>query len=106
MFLVVRRDLTSTRPVTAFLHHLQLACHESCSAPLLLFFFSSRRRHTRLVSDWSSDVCSSDLRMWLVPTSSTTFHGRCRQMGHGTWCSMWEPTTSFANPMRAQPSGT
>src|SRR5262249_58684923 len=25
------------------------------------FFFSSRRRHTRLVSDWSSDVCSSDL---------------------------------------------
>src|SRR5438046_2669945 len=27
----------------------------------LIFFFSSRRRHTRLVSDWSSDVCSSDL---------------------------------------------
>src|SRR5438046_410935 len=27
----------------------------------MLFFFSSRRRHTRLVSDWSSDVCSSDL---------------------------------------------
>src|SRR5574341_1740877 len=26
------------------------------------FFFSSRRRHTRLVGDWSSDVCSSDLR--------------------------------------------
>src|SRR5262249_56244548 len=26
-----------------------------------LCFFSSRRRHTRLVSDWSSDVCSSDL---------------------------------------------
>src|SRR5262249_56859175 len=25
--------------------------------------FSSRRRHTRLVSDWSSDVCSSDLRL-------------------------------------------
>src|SRR5258706_11898826 len=25
------------------------------------FFFSSRRRHTILVSDWSSDVCSSDL---------------------------------------------
>src|SRR5262249_56931059 len=28
---------------------------------VLFFFFSSRRRHTRLVSDWSSDVCSSDL---------------------------------------------
>src|SRR5256885_14453354 len=28
---------------------------------LFLFFFSSRRRHTRLQGDWSSDVCSSDL---------------------------------------------
>src|SRR5256885_6416867 len=27
-----------------------------------VFFFSSRRRHTRLQGDWSSDVCSSDLR--------------------------------------------
>src|SRR5260370_26463745 len=26
------------------------------------FFFSSRRRHTRFKCDWSSDVCSSDLR--------------------------------------------
>src|SRR3712207_5773713 len=29
---------------------------------LLFFFFSSRRRHTRYWRDWSSDVCSSDLR--------------------------------------------
>src|SRR5438876_10800388 len=28
---------------------------------LFLFFFSSRRRHTRWTGDWSSDVCSSDL---------------------------------------------
>src|SRR5437588_3318443 len=28
---------------------------------LLFFFFSSRRRHTRSLCDWSSDVCSSDL---------------------------------------------
>src|SRR5205814_837475 len=28
---------------------------------MLSFFFSSRRRHTRCLSDWSSDVCSSDL---------------------------------------------
>src|SRR2546426_12359047 len=27
----------------------------------VIFFFSSRRRHTRLQGDWSSDVCSSDL---------------------------------------------
>src|SRR5205814_6604834 len=28
---------------------------------IVTFFFSSRRRHTRCLSDWSSDVCSSDL---------------------------------------------
>src|SRR5207245_7965511 len=28
-----------------------------------LFFFSSRRRHTRCYRDWSSDVCSSDLTL-------------------------------------------
>src|SRR5256885_10562038 len=33
------------------------------------FFFSSRRRHTRLQGDWSSDVCSSDL------TGKVTFTG-------------------------------
>src|SRR5437762_12369722 len=27
----------------------------------MFFFFSSRRRHTRYIGDWSSDVCSSDL---------------------------------------------
>src|SRR2546430_9125751 len=29
---------------------------------LFFFFFSSRRRHTRFDCDWSSDVCSSDLK--------------------------------------------
>src|SRR2546429_5420086 len=29
---------------------------------MVYFFFSSRRRHTRCSRDWSSDVCSSDLR--------------------------------------------
>src|SRR5438874_13300731 len=29
-----------------------------------MFFFSSRRRHTRSLRDWSSDVCSSDL--WMI----------------------------------------
>src|SRR5260221_6549634 len=32
---------------------------------LIDFFFSSRRRHTRSLCDWSSDVCSSDLYMFL-----------------------------------------
>src|SRR2546426_5727743 len=31
------------------------------SSRVSCFFFSSRRRHTRLQGDWSSDVCSSDL---------------------------------------------
>src|SRR6266496_4554950 len=32
----------------------------------IFFFFSSRRRHTRSLRDWSSDVCSSDLDIWPV----------------------------------------
>src|SRR6266480_5359738 len=44
------------------------------------FFFSSRRRHTRLTCDWSSDVCSSDLvtgtsrvgTTWLVLAVAST----------------------------------
>src|SRR2546430_11805892 len=32
------------------------------SRPVYVFFFSSRRRHTRFDCDWSSDVCSSDLK--------------------------------------------
>src|SRR5215211_8650471 len=34
------------------------------SVEVLFFFFSSRRRHTRSLCDWSSDVCSSDLGYW------------------------------------------
>src|SRR5690625_6558505 len=33
---------------------------------LLTFFFSSRRRHTIWPRDWSSDVCSSDLAVWVL----------------------------------------
>src|SRR5260370_6443778 len=33
---------------------------------LSLFFFSSRRRHTRFKCDWSSDVCSSDLVQTII----------------------------------------
>src|SRR5256885_7036299 len=37
-------------------------CEPSDIQFVFLFFFSSRRRHTRLQGDWSSDVCSSDLK--------------------------------------------
>src|SRR5205814_4149117 len=49
------------------------------------FFFSSRRRHTRCLSDWSSDVCSSDLgtlralqarRKELIDPTIAACHGR------------------------------
>src|SRR5688572_17041101 len=36
---------------------------------MCIFFFSSRRRHTRFDCDWSSDVCSSDLHLletWVI----------------------------------------
>src|SRR2546430_11218194 len=36
-----------------------MVCMRLCS----FFFFSSRRRHTRFDCDWSSDVCSSDLKL-------------------------------------------
>src|SRR5947207_5057933 len=38
----------------------------------LFFFFSSRRRHTRSLCDWSSDVCSSDLLCLSNPKSTGT----------------------------------
>src|SRR5205814_3572036 len=39
----------------------------STSGAFSFFFFSSRRRHTRCLSDWSSDVCSSDLQRTTSP---------------------------------------
>src|SRR5260370_10169146 len=38
--------------------------HFSLTGDYRIFFFSSRRRHTRFKCDWSSDVCSSDLKGW------------------------------------------
>src|SRR6266850_7917549 len=50
----------------------------------MFFFFSSRRRHTRLQGDWSSDVCSSDLGVqacWLEVDVDT---GMVQLLKH--WC--------------------
>src|SRR5205814_6828487 len=57
---------------------------------LCFFFFSSRRRHTRCLSDWSSDVCSSDLfaeSIWITCCS-----GR-RQISKRS-CSISGPTST------------
>src|ERR1035441_7211943 len=48
-----------------------------CVVLFLFVFFSSRRRHTRCLSDWSSDVCSSDL---VMSQCSTTTFGSCGLM--------------------------
>src|SRR5437763_16970119 len=44
-----------------------------------IFLFSSRRRHTRYIGDWSSDVCSSDLQVCVTldPTQAATCLALC-----------------------------
>src|SRR5256886_3324823 len=66
---------------------------------LVLFFFSSRRRHTRFDCDWSSDVCSSDLDLaeevlTRRPSASYVF-----VVKHS------EPSELLARVVRSLPSG-
>src|SRR5690606_39362829 len=49
---------------------------------LFVFFFSSRRRHTRFSRDWSSDVCSSDL---------VSFHCRSKRSTYLPSARLWSP---------------
>src|SRR5438874_11835271 len=55
---------------------------------LFVFFFSSRRRHTRSLRDWSSDVCSSDLeRVFELPHAAAGLV-EClvtREVAHQWW---------------------
>src|SRR5437763_6187198 len=63
----------------------------------IFFFFSSRRRHTRYIGDWSSDVCSSDLA-WAgtsgssrgirnrSPPCATTWRARSEERRVGKEC--------------------
>src|SRR2546426_8006994 len=58
--------------------------------PIYFFFFSSRRRHTRLQGDWSSDVCSSDLDekwVWFEMPSDKFLIGSGE-----VWIRRWIPT--------------
>src|SRR5256886_9487506 len=67
---------------------LSVAC-VCCTVPMLcavcLFFFSSRRRHTRFDCDWSSDVCSSDLDE-NCPPAEEPFHVRSRMTAWQIMC--------------------
>jgi len=52
-----------------------------CSRAVIRFFFSSRRRHTRSDRDWSSDVCSSDLRRYARPSDGVEVVGVSKVTG-------------------------
>src|SRR5256885_12270535 len=60
------------------------------SSRMLIFFFSSRRRHTRLQGDWSSDVCSSDLL-----TKPQGVRGRNSDNAKLRAVLGWEPPTTL-----------
>src|ERR1019366_10254498 len=71
---------------------------------IICVFLKSRSRHTRLVSDWSSDVCSSDLRTpsaarrrslrtwreWLGCQLRRRLRSEERRVGE-EWRSRWSP---------------
>src|SRR5436190_9829424 len=72
--------------------------HPFCYLCSFFFFFSSRRRHTRSLCDWSSDVCSSDLmevtnRAWMAEKFSYDDHlapdGRVMEMLSEHQCQGW-----------------
>jgi len=50
----------------------------SVSAGIRFVFFSSRRRHTSYIGDWSSDVCSSDLKAANAFIMESDFNGDAR----------------------------
>src|SRR5258707_1453969 len=56
------RHLTSSHVLSFHFTNFSQLFLSALHATLVFFFFSSRRRHTRYWRDWSSDVCSSDLR--------------------------------------------
>src|SRR5256885_8372214 len=63
-----------------------------------LFFFSSRRRHTRLQGDWSSDVCSSDLETIVPHTPATsTVAGKKSSKDFPTICQKESPESTVRN---------
>src|SRR5256886_7433922 len=61
-----------------------------------VFFFSSRRRHTRFDCDWSSDVCSSDLSWRRSESVRLCFDWRWT----ATWCWAPWPRRTTGQPSR------
>src|SRR5437762_13211022 len=67
------------------------------------FFFSSRRRHTRYIGDWSSDVCSSDLFSFLAGFLSRQKSYAMKQQPFSIYCEKFRlspPSNSMTwNPL-------
>src|SRR3712207_6939644 len=63
----------------------------------IFFFFSSRRRHTRYWRDWSSDVCSSDLQVWLMMGIATCVELFCSVVW-GLYRYRWGNVPLFVPP--------
>src|SRR2546430_5235176 len=70
-----------------------LSTHEVC----VFFFFSSRRRHTRFDCDWSSDVCSSDLRMYRESIKHPDKFWS-REAGELLWRKRWRKVLEWKAP--------
>src|SRR5215204_5754008 len=74
---------------------------------MFFFFFSSRRRHTRSLCDWSSDVCSSDLHAEVVNAAGV--QARVLPMSddpvrtHVRVGSAWRPFQEYMIVDRAEP---
>src|SRR5690606_40098927 len=66
-----------------------------------LFFFSSRRRHTRFSRDWSSDVCSSDLWQKRSMHATTSSAGRPVNAAMAFGCMSTTPCRSLSDRMTA-----
>src|SRR5699024_12805612 len=76
------------------------ALAELCYCVVFLFFFSSRRRHTRSKRDWSSDVCSSDLSALFCKGASVVSPIRSSCDKNRLWISAMEisVTLMFRKP--------
>src|SRR5256885_16996090 len=73
-----------------------------------VFFFSSRRRHTRLQGDWSSDVCSSDLLRFTRTTPRDCAMGYERNIhrtsDQGEFLAVVSPSSAGEKVMTPSPS--
>src|SRR3712207_8825920 len=67
----------------------------------VFFFFSSRRRHTRYWRDWSSDVCSSDLRYGAQKDHPTLLRALAGLQDHA-----WELDLVGDGPLRSEVEST